>query len=900
MNLRQIALRTSLSASVAGMALLAGGQALAQNASTSEASLELEEIVVSGSRIERAGFDQPTPTTVLGAAEIQQSARLNLQQALNDLPQMRNTVSPNQSIANTSSGTAPIEFRGLGIERTLTLLNGRRFVGDNNLNFVPSNLVQRVELVTGGASAAWGSGAVAGVANIVLNEDLEGVTASAQTGKSSRNDGERHAFDGSFGTHFAGGAGHFMIGAEYVNDKGIGISGRRDRPWYGAGLVQIGPDRFELQPNVDDLAPITFGGTILTGALAGQVFESDGSLRPGQASDYFSLYDTLIVGSPLERLSSYTRVSYDIGENTTVWADVVYGRADVKQPFVPDPGVVTFAVSATNPFLSPDIQQQLADAGDADFILGRFSRDAFFLQFDAVRETKEAAIGIEGSFGNGWRYDAHFSHGELDDRQRFHNAVIPANLMRALDAVEVGGQIVCAVNADADPTNDDPACAPFNPFGEGNFSAQARAYVSGTQISNAVNKLDSAAFRLQGDPLSLWAGPLTIALGAEWRRERRSEDIGALDAAGAFATPIVSSDPLEGGFNVKEGFFEALAPLVNSDSLELELNGAARYSDYSLSGGIWSWKLGGTARLFKDVLFRVTRSRDIRAPNISDLFAVNNINIRPVVDNDTAGRDPSQGYDANPTATVFSGGNVDLVPEVAKSWTGGVTFSPSFLPGFNFSIDYYDIEIGNAITTPDTADITAACAAGDAGACSRVIRDETGTIQTVYAFSQNIAQFETSGFDIEASYRLPLSNFSSLPGTLRLRALATYVEELIFNSGAHVRNTVGSVGDQVYAGLPRFRGTLSAAYQTDALTVDARIRYVGGGDFDKQQNVVNGDIGGRTYVDLGADFTIFDNYTLFGRVSNLFDEDPPLITTTYSPHYDVVGRYYTVGLRASF
>ncbi|HEY0940153.1 MAG TPA: TonB-dependent receptor [Steroidobacter sp.] len=899
MNVRQIALRSSLSASVAGMALLAGGQAFAQTASKTEQTDGLEEIVVSGSRIERAGFDQPTPTTVLGADEIQRSARLNLQQSLNDLPQMRNSVSPNQSIGNTSAGTAPIEFRGLGIDRTLTLLNGRRFIGDNNLNFVPSNLVERVEMVTGGASAAWGSGAVAGVANIMLNKDLEGVTVSAQTGRSSRSDGERHAFDGSFGTHFAGGAGHFMIGAEYVNDKGIGVSGRRDRPWYGADLVMVDQDAagnpvFELQPNVANLAPLTYGGTILSGVLAGQVFDPDGSVRPGEASDFPNLYNTLIVGSPLERLSSYARVSYDIADNTTVWADVVYGRTDVDQLFVPELTLLAFPVSATNPFLSPAIQQQLADAGEDVFLMGRFSRDALFLRFDAVRETKEAAIGIEGNFAAGWKYDAHFSHGELDDRQRLHNAMITGNFLRAIDAVEVGGQIVCSVNADADPTNDDPACAAFNPFGEGNFSPAARAYVSGTQMSNVVRKLDSGAFRVQGDPLQLWAGPLAIAFGAEWRREEQTEDIGALDAADAFSTPVVSNTPLEGSFNVKEGFFEALAPLVDNDALELHWNGAARYSDYSLSGGIWSWKLGGTARLYKDVLFRVTRSRDIRAPNISDLFAVNTINVRPVDDNDREGRN-HPGYDPNPSPVILSGGNRNLVPEIARSWTGGVTFSPSFLSGFNFSVDYFDIEIANAITVPDVADVTAACAAGDAGACSSVIRDETGTITRISIISQNIASFETSGFDFEATYRLPV-----VSGSLSFRALATYVDELIFNLGTNVRNTAGSVGDPVPAGLPKWRGTLSAAYQTDALTVDARIRYVGGGDFNKAQNIVNPRISARTYVDLGADFTIFDNYTLFGRVSNLFDEAPPLITTTYSPHYDVVGRYYTVGLRASF
>jgi iron complex outermembrane recepter protein len=906
MILRQLAPRTTVSASVAGIAMLVGGPALAQSASAAEPAASrttetLQEIIVTGSRIERAGFDQPTPTTVVSATDIQRAARVNLQQALNELPQMRNSVSPNQSIGNTSSGTAPLELRGLGISRTLTLLNGRRFVGDNNLNFVPASLVERVELVTGGASAAWGSGAVAGVANIILKDDLEGVTVGAQTGESTRGDGQRHAFDAAFGTHFAGGAGHFMVGAEYVNDKGIGIGGRKDRPWFGAGVVQIADDEFEIQPDVNDLAPITFGGTIFSGALAGQAFDPDGSLRPVQDSDTFSIYDTLIVGSPLERLSSYARLSYDIGEGTTVWADAVYGRSDVNQPFFPDPAnpVLVFAVSATNPFLSPEIQQQLAAAGEPAFVMARFSRDAFLFRFDALRETKEAAIGIDGGFGEGWRYDAHFSHGEVDSRQRFLNSSIPTNFTRAINAVEVGDEIVCSVNADADPANDDPACVPFNPFGDGAPSPEARAYVTGTQMQDTVNKLDSAAFRVQGDPFSLWAGPLSIALGAEWRREEQTEEIGELDAAGVFGTPLFSQ-ALEGTFNVKEGFFEALVPLMANESVDLDLNGAARYSDYSLSGGIWSWKLGGTARLFKDVLLRVTRSRDIRAPGISDLFAVNSINIAPVVDNDSEGRGSNPGYDPNPTATILSGGNRDLVPEEADAWTAGASFSPSFLPGFDLSVDYYDIQIDDAISVPNTADITAACAAGDAGACSRVIRDATGTITQVSAIAQNIAAFETNGFDIEASYRMPLSSIANLPGTLRLRALATHVNELIFDSGANVRDTAGDVGDAVTSGLPKWMGNFSVAYETDAVTVDARIRYAGGGKFNDELNIVNGDIGARTYVDLGAEFTVMDKYTLFGRVNNVFDREPPLITTTYNAHYDVVGRFFTVGARASF
>ena len=902
MTSRQFTVRTVLLASVAGVALLGNAPAMAQEVA---ADSDEDTIVVTGSRIVRDGFEMPTPTTVVGETEIRQASRINLQQTLNDLPQVRNTISPSGTIGNTASGVAPVDLRGLGTSRTLTLVNGRRFVGDNNLNFVPTSLVDRVELVTGGASAAWGSGAVAGVVNIILNDDLEGVTLGVNGGVSSRGDGERHGYDASFGTHFADGAGHFMFGIEYVNDKGIGNEGREDRPWLGAGLVDIGGGQLELQPDVNDLtalgSPITFGGTVLTGSLAGQVFNPDGSLRPATSDDYFGFYDTLIVGSPLERIGSYGRVSFDVSDNITLWADAVYGRSDVNQPFLPDPAnpILAFGVAANNPFLSPQIQQQLATAGEPAIFLGRLSRDTFMLQFDALRETTEFAAGIEGTFGDGWMFDAHYSHGEVDSSQRFYNSSIPTNFLNAVNAVQVGGDIVCAINADADPSNDDPACAPFNPFGENAASAEAQAYVAGTQMSDTVNTLDSAAVRVQGDPFSLPAGPVSVAFGVEARWEDQEEEIGAQDIAGVFGTPIFNN-ALEGGFDVQEGFAEALVPVLDSDGLEIDLNGAARYSNYSLSGGIWSWKLGGTMRIQDDLLLRATRSRDIRAPSISNLFAVNSINIRPVVDNDSAGRDSDPGYDPNPRVTIFSGGNTDLVPEVSETWTVGGSYSPSFVSGLDISVDYYSIKIGNAIVTPSTADITAACAAGDADACSRVLRDSTGTITTVYGIAQNIAQYETSGVDIEASYRVPMSDFTDLPGMLNFRVLATYVDDLIFDTGANSRNTVGDVGDPVLDGVPEWRMNFSASYETDTLGFDLRTRYVGGGQFNDELNIVNGDIDARTYVDLGARVRVMDRVTFFGNVNNVFDKEPPLVTTTTNAHYDGVGRYYSFGARVEF
>jgi outer membrane receptor protein involved in Fe transport len=905
-----MAIGTSFLAAAPAYAQAAGqpDETPAEEAGAGESGNE-GEIVVTGSRIERAGFDQPTPTTVLGTAEIRQSAQQSLQQVLGEQPQVRNTTNPSATVGSTGSGIAPVDLRGLGSSRTLTLVNGRRFVGNNNLNFVPVNLVERVEVVTGGASAAWGSDAVAGVVNIILNDDFEGATLGASSGISSRGDGFLYSFEGAFGTDFAGGKGHFMIGAEYLRNKGIGPHGMNSRPFFGADFVNIGNGQRELRPNVNTNllvagSPVTFGGTILTGALAGRVFNPDGTIRPNQPGDALNVFETLLVQSPLERLGSYARLSYEIG-GAKLWVDAAYGRTDTNQPFLPDTAgaVLAVSISATNPFLNPQIRQQLASAGQTSFLLGRLSRDTFFLTFDAVRETKEVAVGVDGEFGGGWKYSAHFSRGDVDSKQRLENSSIPANFARAINAVSSNGQIVCAVNADATAANDDPACVPFNPFGENAASPAAMAYVRGTQRLESVTKLDTAAAELQGDLFSLWAGPVTVAIGAEARWEKQRQQNGELDRAGPasiFGTALYRN-PVNGGFNVKEAFAEALVPLLDADMVKLELNGAARYSDYSRSGGIWSWKVGGTARLFDSLLLRATRSRDIRAPSITELFSVGTLNLRVVNDRDRAGREGTPGYNPTPQIRLLSGGDPNLVPEISKTTTVGGSFSPSFLQGFNFSVDYYDIKIGGAIQVPDTQDITLACAAGDADSCARVDRNASGTITEVRATFANIASVRTSGFDFEASYLLPLSRISSLPGALRFRALATYVKELVFETPSSSRDAVGSVGDTILSGIPHWRGNFSATYQDESVGLDARIRYVGGGRFDASQtNIVNNSIAARTYLDLGAQFKATDQFTFFGHVRNVFDKDPPLTIQLGGANYDTIGRYFTAGVRLNF
>ncbi len=949
-TIRPILVRTT-SAAVLATALFSGSAAFAQTTSAQsedEASTG-QEIIVTGSRIERAGFDAPSPTTVIGDVELRQGQRPNLQQVLNDSPQFRPTTTPQVSVGNTSSGSAPVDLRGLGAGRTLTLVNGRRFVGNNNLNYIPLGLVNRVEIVTGGASAAYGSDAIAGVVNLILKDKVQGVTVGAQSGISSRGDGHRYGGDITAGTSFADGRGQIMFSGEYVKDAAI--KDRNSRSQLGsAGVVRLNPtDPNDLRQVL--VRDVNYGnqvsaGLITSGVLAGQMFNEDGSLRtygrgtslagnpattpfPSQVlggADAVGLYDAIIVTTPLERISTFGRASYDFG-GVVLWADVAYGRSKSQYDFIPNIGQPTsYTIQATNPFLNATARAALNAAGQTSFTLGKFLDGQYMLNYSGTRTQKEGAIGIDADLGGSWKARAHFSHGEVEWKQRVANSIINSvanpRFNNAINAVSVGGQAVCAINADAITTNDDAACRPLNLFGRNNASPEALAYVMGTQRNDTTNKLDSVAAEIQGDLFSLWSTPITIVFGAEARFEEQIAASSAFDriSPSPYGGVGLYGAPVSGGFNVKEGFGEIALPVFDIEgTAKLDLNGAARYSDYSRSGGIWSWKGGGTLELFDMLLLRGTRSRDIRAPTVGELFTTQSIGIGPLVDQDSAGRIAANpAYNSNPQAVrTLAGGNIGLVPEISHTTTIGATFSPKFIPGFNLSVDYYDVSIQGAITTLSGSNLTLACRNGSTAACAVITRDATGTVTEVRSNSQNIAKFETSGFDIEASYATSLSSVSaSIPGTLRIRALATHVKKFVFDTGVSRVDSAGDVGVGTGNAIPKWRGLLGISYQGETIGLDARVRYVDGGKFNhllqkeyiesiattaaaKTGYLVNNDIGSRTYLDLGIQFKVTEQFTLSGNVNNVFDVAPP-ISPVGPAYHDVVGRYFTMSGRVKF
>ena len=882
-----------------------------------------DTIVVTGSRIDRAGFDQPTPTTVFGEAQIEQSARQSLQMFLADQPQVRPTNLPTATIGSTTAGTAAVDLRGMGSGRTLVLLNGRRFVGEGNINFVPTSLVKRLDIVTGGASAAYGSGAVAGVVNIILDDELEGLSVGAQTSVSSRGDGEQYGLEASFGTVFANGNGHFMVGAEYLDDRGIPPIGRLKRNGTNPGGFVTANGERTLYEDINGRTS-SEGGLITSGVLAGQVFNQDGTLRPFQGPDALgrggadasSVFDHTYLASPSKRFNAFARASYDLG-SATVWAEGSYGKVKSHYVFFHDFSAPAVTVQATNPFLSQTIRDQLAAAGQTSFTLGRLFTDILPMTFNGDRESIEGAIGINGNLGGSWKYGAHYSHGEIETRSALENSRLEPQFARALQAVSSGGQIVCAVNADASAANDDPACRPLNIFGQHNASQDAIDYVTDTQATNAIQKLDSTGLEVTGSPFSLWAGEVSVAAGVEARWEKQATTRDERTLQGGFGFPVYTAgNDIAGKFNVKEVFAETVVPLLDIDAVKAEFNGAARYSDYSTSGGIWTWKAGGTIRLFDDLLLRATRSRDIRSPSIDQLFAVDRVTFATMVDQNPPAS-PPPGYTATPAlVATHSGGNPLLTPEISKMWIVGATYSPSFLSGLRLSVDYYDVTITDALGTLGGSNLTLACRQGQQAACDKVVRDPvTQTVTEVFSNTQNIAEFTTSGVDMEVSYITRVGALlGSGTGTLNFRALGNYIRELVTDNGLTRLDNVGTVGD--LNGNPPFRGIFTVAYQEDVFGLNARVRYIDGGKYDKFADglrvapggsfvpghssvITNNDIDARTYVDIGMQVRPTDKFELSFNVTNLFDVDAP-VSPQASAHYEVMGTYFNFGVKVDF
>lgn len=943
----------------------ASSTALAAQAASSN-DVALEEITVTGTRIQQDGITAPTPVTVVDASRLQDLGATNIGNLLNALPSFRPSANlQTTNIGPRAAGMIQADLRGLAPVRTLVLVNGRRFVpstqeGTMDLNQIPTLLLERTEVVTGGASAQYGSDAVAGVVNIFTQRTFEGLKGELQYGLTGRGDAENTRAGLAGGTAFGGGNGHIVGAVEFEDNNGVGSCYSRD---WCAEEWQVITNTGSANPNAAGHKLIGYpvnnilsssrtinavqGGLILSGPLKGTTFNDNGTPRPFQYGLVFPNNPTFMQGGdgagrngfigapyimiPTQRYVGFGSLQYDFSDKLQAFAEFSYGHtsshgrgAQTRDFFAAGANAIT--IRGDNPYLPAALKTAMTAANlpltsATSFVLGRMGDDFGYADNRNKSDVVRVLAGLSGSLTDTWKWDVSAQYGRTKYEQdvlnnRIQQQVIgvpnatnqPARIQLAADATTNGaGQIVCRSTL----TNPNNGCVPVNLFGFNNFSPAAKAYLYGDGWLNQEFTQKAFAANLQGDLFSTWAGPVPLAVGVEYRDNNASTTADPISASSGFY--VSNSAVVSGGIKVKEGFAETVVPLAKDLPIAktLSLNGAYRFTDYSTSGTVKTWKYGAAYEPIDWLKFRGTRSRDIRAPNSAELYS-------PQVTG-------FQTINGILTPTV-SGGNPNLNPETADTKTFGAALVGSgALHGLRASADYYDIDINNVIATLSGQVLLNRCL--QAGVyCNQIeFNAGTNTPAKVSVVSLNLNRLQTSGFDFELSYRMPLELFSRA-GDLDLRVLATRVIHLKTTdaTGAAIERA-GVAGNNVSgggAGLPHWQLNAFTTYETGGLTVSLETRYLQGGLFDSTligpeqagynvdlPNSINTNhVDGRVYFNLGARYKLQSvadgKLEIFGAIQNLLDKDPPVAPSnqgaTNQLLFDPLGRLYRMGVRMNF
>lgn len=948
-------LTTAAAATLAG---LIATPAHAAEPSAAEAAPAPAEITVTGSRIVKDGFAAPTPVTVMSSVDIKAQAPANLSTFINQLPAVTQGSTSSNSSGSLSNGVAGINsvnLRGLGASRTLVLLDGQRSVASSvggivDVNTFPQDLVERVEVVTGGASAQYGSDAVGGVINFILNKKFKGFKLSADQGVSDYGDGMNWKVTASAGLSFMDDRLHILLNGEYFQQQGVT---QINRSWNNSGYFKINNPAYTStngQPQWlvgSGFGPSTYtaGGLITASsnpALKGTYFLGNGQtglLNYGTTNSVSSPWmmggdwQTTLQGHvgtnsllPDEsRASAFGRAAFDLTPNIELFGQFSFNRYIGESYYqqTPSTGVTIKGDNAYLQTLYPTIAAAVGNTGS--LTMGTSNAGFAAPGSHNMRDVYRYVVGASGKFallGHDWKFDAYYQHGEVKAHEQLINTWNNARMALAQDAVLSGGQIVCRSTLTS-PTN---GCVPIDRLGTTGPSAAALAYIYGAQPTrDETVSQDVASASVNGDLFKLPGGTAALALGGEWRREGIN---GAVDSQ--FNSGWLYGNYLVnvGHYTVKEGFVEVDLPVFKG----VNVNAAARETDYSTSGSVTTWKAGATWQPMSLIKFRGTYSHDIRAPNLQELFAAGTARTNTVIlpSNSPLGAGSYQ-------FTENTIGNTSLKPEKANTWTVGAVVTPSFIPGFSASFDYYDIQIKDAIGTITSQNTVDFCYAGSTAYCNNITY-AAGTLKSVTIQPFNFASQHERGFDIEASYRTPLSAISSsLPGMLTIHGSTTHYITNVVDNGIFPVDYAGVNGGSL-AGTynsPSWVYRISAFYEVGKVNFNLVYRGfsdgVYGNDYvqcttacptyattklaNQYRTINNNQIAGTSYVDASVTFKFkaaAKDASLTFVVNNLFDKDPVLVgngpdgnnTPAYAQTnrslYDVIGRSYRVSARFAF
>lgn len=922
--------------------------ALAQQDSTGDDAIE--EIVVTGSRIKRRDFTSPSPITSIDRQMLQFSGQPTLEEALNQMPQVQPDFGRTSN--NPGDGTSRLNLRGLGSERTLVMLNGRRLapsgVGSSiDVNNLPQALIERVEIITGGASTVYGSDAIAGVVNFITRDDVEGLSLDASTYTTEDGDSESSDINILYGRDFAGGSGNVRIFAGALDRK---ASFAADRRISRVPLFDNGEGALEESGSFTTPSGVVFAPEVDLGN--GPVFiRFDPSGNPVEFIDPDDRYNFAPVNylqTPLRRYSGGLFLNYDINNRIETYVELTYTENEARQNLAPVPATSFYVINPDNPVLTPQTQQIAAGQFFPDgpnlvgFVLSRRLLEVGPRIIENQHEYSRIATGLRGEINENWDFDVWLTYTDVDERELLLNDASGSRIQQGLLVDPVTNQCF-------DPSN---GCVPVNLFGEGNLSPEGAAFIRLAPLVNATNRTQKllSGF-VRGTPLDTWAGPVDTAFGVEWRK-----DEGQFVADDALFTGdglgYRGQSGISGSEEVIEAYGEAIVPLLQdiamAKSVSLELG--ARYSKYNNAGEVDSYKIGGEWLINDSVRLRTMHQRSVRAPNLAEAFEEQFVEAgfftQSFPDPCSASSNPVasgnaekcilQGIPANQIgvfeASIFptnfvNGGNPALVPEEAETFTLGVVLSPDALPNWQIAIDYFDLEVNDTIGDIEPAVICFDLANTTNLFCSNLSRDPvTLNVNRVFQPTSNRGISTASGIDTQINFE------TELPGWMAIGAgVADLDVSLVWthmldksvqeNPVATVLDCNGKFGwpcNQDVSGetFPVNRMTTNVRYSSGKLDVHLTWRWIDGTDnaaplgfaaFGLPDPLLQiPSIGSKSYFDLGFGFEFTEHIAARLNIANLLDRDPPLMAdaafanNTDMRLYDIFGRSYYLALSLNY
>jgi len=941
----------------------------------------IEEITFVASRIERPYNEYSNPVFSLTGDTIRASGIRDLSLYLKQIPALSSSFDTSITAGDTfdgSNGLTLLNLRNLGFTRTLVLVNGRRYVGSPypggavvDIDSLPMNLIERVEVMTGGASALYGADGVSGVVNIVMKDNFEGLNISGQSATSSKGDARSNFLNMTYGKDFAEGRGHVSLGLNYTKDDSLNYRQRGFSLGTGYATFVQNPDNPNGDADKPDQVPlgdIRFSNYSYAGAVDITLdgipeFNGDGlpwdSGRPIELEFQQGGDGSPLAGYLTDLLPEQTRqgitllADFDASDKLNLFSEFAYSYNNSVAEHEPtfDQTLLFFPGS---PFAPANIE---AAAAGNPLLVTRDHFDMGIRTFDTTRETIRTVFGARGDVGGGFTFEASYTYGESDVATTIFNQRFNDRFAAALDGAidPVSGDVVCASELDptAEPFNlqfqewntYDPLpgtwagsympgqgdCVPINIFGEGSPSQSAIDWIMFDAESRANMKQHVAQAFIKGDTSSWFempAGAIGLVAGLEWRKEQVSNKTAEEDRLGlTFGNKY---DPDKGQASVKEVFAEIDVPILVDAKFAkyLAFDGAVRYSDYSTTGTATTWKTGIVWQPIESVSFRATVAEATRSPSLGELFSpvgqgfefiedpcdINNLANGDQTRTDNcavllgaSGVDPTTF--AAPGLSPISGtigGNADLRPEVADTFTWGVILTPTFVENLTISLDWYDIELVDAINYSSPQDLANLCVDLQVSPnefCDQVPRAADGTITTFASQPNNVETFNTRGVDFNIAYQLDTVRLGKGDwGLFNFRLFGSHLQELKLTAlpGA---DAISLKGQKL---MPEWQANVDATWQKENMLVRWQAHYFGETDrFDEATIRNNPNIVSEQYLqfdrslthDLYGSYAFNDSVTVYLGMNNITDETPDVGESFYP--VSAIGRYLFAGFNVA-